>query len=81
MSEVGRKLTIALLVIATLGFGAIGLCGAVVTSFSLPGLFAGAHENYAGAFLMISVPCLLIGGGLAWWCGRMLKKLRGAKAE
>ena len=70
-----RILLIVLLAIATLGFGAAGLCGAAFTVISLPDAFSSRHENYAGAALVIAVPSLLIGGGLAWWCGRMLRRL------
>ena len=42
---------------------------------SLPDAFSNRAENYASAALVIAVPSLLIGGGLAWWCGRMLWRL------
>lgn len=70
-----RLFLIALLAIATLGFGAAGLCGAAFTVMSVPDLFRGGPENFAGAALVIAVPSLLIGGGLAWWCGRALWRL------
>jgi hypothetical protein len=76
--SLGRALITGLLVIATLGFGLAGLCGAAFTAMALPDVFSGGFKNYAGAFLIISVPSLLIGGGLAWVCGRALRKrLRG----
>lgn len=77
MSGVGRVLAIGVLALATLGFGAAGLCGAAFTVMSLPDAFSNRAENYAGAALVIAVPSLLIGGGLAWWCGRMLWRLTG----
>ncbi|MFG6430030.1 hypothetical protein [Roseateles sp. LYH14W] len=75
----GRALITGLLVIATLGFGLAGLCGAAFTAMALPDMFSGRAENYAGAFLVISIPSLLIGGGLTWWCVHALRKrLRGS---
>jgi hypothetical protein len=41
---------------------------------ALPDIFKGGPENFAGAFLIISIPSLLIGGALAWWCVRMLAR-------
>lgn len=73
--QLWRLLTAMLLALATLGFGAAGLCGAAFTVMSLPDAFTHRPENYAGAALVIAVPSLLIGGGLAWWCGRMLWRL------
>ena len=75
----GRILLLLVLGIATLGFGAAGLCGAAFTVMSVPDLFRGGPENFAGAALVIAVPSLLIGGGLAWWCGRMLWRLSQRK--
>jgi hypothetical protein len=75
MSGLGRALAIGVLAVATLGFGAAGLCGAAFTLMSLPDVFSSRHDNYAGAALVIAVPSLLIGGGVAWWCGRMLWRL------
>ncbi|MEO6281370.1 hypothetical protein [Roseateles sp.] len=72
----GRALITGLLVIATLGFGLAGLCGAAFTVMALPDMFSGRAENYAGAFLVISIPSLLIGGGLTWWCVRTLARRR-----
>jgi hypothetical protein len=72
---VGRVIAIVLLSVATLGFGAAGLCGAAFTLMSLPDAFSNRAENYAGAALIFSVPSLLIGGGLAWWLGRLLKQI------
>ncbi len=73
-SAFGRFLILTVLMIATLGFGAAGLCGAAFTLMSLPGAFSGGPENFAGAALVIAVPSLLIGGGLAWVCGRALAR-------
>lgn len=74
-----RVLLIFVLAVATLGFGAAGLCGAAFTLMSLPDMFSSRHDNYAGATLVIAVPSLLIGGGVAWWCGRMLWRLAHRK--
>jgi multisubunit Na+/H+ antiporter MnhG subunit len=75
MNRAGRMAIAVILAIATLGFGAAGLCGAAFTLMSLPDVFSSRHENYAGAALVIAVPSLLIGGAVAWWCGRMLWRL------
>lgn len=72
VNPVGRVFLILVLIVATLGFGAAGLCGAAFTLMSLPDMFSNRAENYAGAALVIAVPSLLIGGGLAWVCGRAL---------
>lgn len=81
-NPLGRAMIIGVLVIATLGFGLAGLCGAAFTVMALPDMFKSGPENYVGAFLVISVPSLLIGGGLAWWCGRKLARLlRRSDAE
>ncbi|MCE4540142.1 hypothetical protein LXT12_23090 [Pelomonas sp. P7] len=72
-TSIGRVLLIAVLVIATLGFGAAGLCGAAFTVMSVPAMFAGGPENFAGAALVIAVPSLLL--GLAFVCGRALSRL------
>ena len=75
MNGFARALALIALAIATLGFGAAGLCGAAFTIMSVPDMFRGGPENFAGAALVIAVPSLLIGGALAWWCGRMLWRL------
>ena len=75
MNRAGRIAVMIALAVATLGFGAAGLCGAAFTVMSLPDVFSSRHENYAGAALIIAVPSLLIGGAVAWWCGRMLWRL------
>lgn len=74
-STLGRLLLLTVLMIATLGFGLAGLCGAAFTVMMLPDLFSSGPGNYGGAFLIISIPSLLIGGALTWWCGRKLSKL------
>ena len=71
----GRVVLIDLLVIATLGFGLASLCGAAFTVMTLPDMFSSRVENYSGAFLIISVPSLLIGGLLTWLCARKLSRL------
>jgi hypothetical protein len=70
----GRALITGLLVIATLSFGLAGLCGAAFTAMALPDVFSSGFKNYAGAALIISVPSLLIGGPLTWWCVRALRR-------
>jgi len=72
-SPVARVLIIGLLAAATLGFGLAGLCGAAFTLMSLPDL--AKPGSYAGAALVIAIPSLLIGGGIAWLCGRRLVRL------
>jgi hypothetical protein len=76
-SLLGRVTVLVGLMIATLGFGAAGLCGAYFTFSALPAMFRHGPENYAGAVLIIGLPSLLIGGGLAWWCVRALCRLMG----
>ncbi len=73
MNGLGRMLAIGALVVATLGFGFAGLCGAAFTLMSLPDL--SNSSSYAGAALVFSVPSLLIGGLVAWLCGRKLARL------
>lgn len=76
MSRVGRVLAIAALAVATLGFGAAGLCGAAFTAMSMSALLVTPRgENYMGGVWVIALPSLLIGGGLAWWCGRRLWRM------
>ena len=77
-SAAGRFIVLCLLVVATLGFGAAGLCGAGFTLMGVIGMFQGGPENYAAAVLVISVPSLLIGGALTWWLGRkFLQRIDG----
>lgn len=70
-----RFFILAVLAVATLGFGAAGLCGAAFTLMSLPDVLSNRSGSYAGAALVFAVPSLLIGGGLAWVCGRKLWRL------
>lgn len=70
--KVGRFIAVAFLAACTLGFGMAGLCGMAFTFMALPDLFGRGQNGYAIAALVISVPSLLIGGGVAWWCGRKL---------
>lgn len=71
-----RLIAIACLAVATLGFGLAGLCGAAFTLMSLPDL--SKSGSYAGAALVVSIPSLLVGGLVAWLCGRALvRRLRG----
>ncbi|MFG6485415.1 hypothetical protein ACG04R_01955 [Roseateles sp. BYS78W] len=78
-SVLARFVLLCLLAVATLGFGAAGLCGAVFTFMGTIGLFQGGPENFSAAILVISVPSLLIGGALAWWLGR--KFFRASTAD
>lgn len=73
-SKFWRFLAIALLAATTLGFGLAGLCGAAFTLMALPDVLSSRSGSYAGAALVIAVPSLLIGGALAWWCGRLLRR-------
>lgn len=75
-SKLWRFIAITLLAVATLGFGLAGLCGAAFTLMSLPDL--SKSGSYAGAALVVSIPSLLVGGLVAWLCGRALvRRLRG----
>jgi len=74
-TSVGRFILSCILVVATLGFGLAGLCGAVFTAMGVGGLTEKGPDNFSGAFLVISIPSLLIGGGLAWLCGRKLVRM------
>ncbi len=68
-----RGLLIAFLAFVTLGAGAAGLCGAV---FTLTTLFQ-KNDGYNIVIYVIAVPSLLIGGVIAWQCGRALwRRLR-----
>ncbi|RZJ13019.1 MAG: hypothetical protein EOP39_02205 [Rubrivivax sp.] len=73
-STAARGIVIGLLAIATLGFGLAGLCGMAFTFMALPDVLGSGQNGYAVAALVISVPSLLIGGGLAWVCARGLRK-------
>lgn len=73
-SKAGRAIVIGLLMLGTLGFGLAGLCGAAFTVMGLSGLSSPGPENFSGAILVIAVPSLLIGGGLAFWCGVLLSR-------
>lgn len=74
-SKIARTLVISLLMMGTLGFGLAGLCGTIFTAIGMAGVtFSEQRDPYAMAIFVISVPSLLIGGGLAWWCVRALRK-------
>jgi len=77
----GRFVLACLLVVATLGFGLAGLCGGVFTLAALPDLFSKGPENYSAAMLVISLPSLLIGGGLTWLCVRKLAQMLSKRRE
>ena len=77
--KVGRTIAIVVLMFATLGFGLAGLCGAVFTVVGVSGLSSPGPENFSSAILVIAVPSLVIGGGVAVWCVvRLAKRLRRA---
>lgn len=68
-----RGLLIFFLAVVTLGGGAAGLCGAAFTLMALPQ----ASNGYNTVIYVISLPSLLIGTALAWFCGRALwRRLR-----
>lgn len=74
-SKVGRAIVLGLLMMGTLGFGLAGLCGAAFTAIGMAGVTFSEHRDpYAIAIFIISVPSLLIGGGLAWRCVHALSK-------
>ncbi|CAM4096798.1 hypothetical protein [Roseateles saccharophilus] len=75
MSQFERFFTIALLAVATLGFGAMGLCGTVFTVSAVPDIFRQGPNSYGTVVLIFSVPCLIGGGVLTWWAGRRLWRL------
>jgi hypothetical protein len=66
-----RLVAMVLLTLAVCGFGFATLCGGV---FTVMGLGAGMGE-YGTAFLVISLPSLLIGGWLCYLCARQLRKI------
>lgn len=70
----GRAVLVLMLAVATLGFGLAGLCGGVFTVMALPELFS-QQAGYSIAMLVVSLPSLLIGGGLAWLCVRKLRQM------
>ncbi len=63
LARAWRFITACLLVVATLGFGLVGLCGGVFTVIS---------ATVKPAFIGIALPSLLIGGGLACLCAWLL---------
>jgi hypothetical protein len=68
-SKVGRAIVLGLLMMGTLGFGA------AFTAIGMAGVTFSEHRDpYAIAIFIISVPSLLIGGGLAWRCVHALSK-------
>lgn len=74
-AKVGRFIVIGLLIVGTLGFGLASLCGAAFTVMTLPDMFSSRVENYSGAFLIMSIPSLVIGGLLTWLCARKLSRM------
>ena len=64
-----RGLVLAALAVATLGFGAVGLCGGYWTAVALPAMFAPGGGG-AVMILIISLPSLIGGFLLARRCAR-----------
>lgn len=64
-----RLVTMVVLIFAVCGFGAVTLCGGVVTVLSF------GASDYGGAFWIISVPTLLIGACLCFLCAHQLRKV------
>ncbi len=79
--SLGRMLVLGLLALATLGFGLASLCGAAFTVMALPDVLANRAGSYAGAVFIFSIPSLLIGGGMAWWCIRLFARRRRRDRE
>ncbi|MFG6414345.1 hypothetical protein ACG02S_10610 [Roseateles sp. DC23W] len=73
-SKVWRTVVISLLMMGTLGFGLASLCGTIFTAIGVAGVTSEQRDPYAMAIFVFSVPSLLIGGGLAWWCVSALRK-------
>ena len=70
-SRVGRALLVTVLAIATLGFGAMSLCGGYWTVVAIPALFAPGGGGAVMIFI-ISLPCLIGGFFMARLCARSL---------
>jgi hypothetical protein len=64
-----RLVAMVLLILAVCGFGFATLCGGAFTVMSM------GTGDYASAFLVISLPSLLIGGWLCYLCARQLRKV------
>lgn len=69
-----RGIVTLALALGVAGGGLSALCGGAFTVVSLD---AGP---YAPAVLIVSLPSLLVGGGLCWWCVRRWKN-RAASAS
>ncbi len=70
-----RAFVIGVLVVATSGFGLAGLCGGLFTALGVANALPGeAGQNWSASILIVSVPCLLIGGGVAVLCGFLLAR-------
>lgn len=68
-----RAMVVALLAIATLGFGAVSLCGGYWTAIALPAMFR-PSDGDAVKILGISLPSLIGGFLLARRCARSLAR-------
>lgn len=66
-----RLVAMVLLIFAVCGFGAVTLCGGM---FTVMGMGTGMGD-YGTAFLVISLPSLLIGAWLCYLCARQLGKV------
>jgi len=74
-----KALGIALVVIIGLAALLATACGGFFTVISLTEVFGGrGTSGYATAFLVISVPSLLVGALVAWLCFRGLRKMAAA---
>ena len=75
-TSAGKVLVIILLVIVGLCALAATACGGVFTVAGLGALLSSTSVNseFAGGFLVISVPSLLVGGLITWLCFRGLRK-------
>lgn len=64
-----------MLVAAAAAFGLAGLCGVIFSALAVPGLLVYRAEDLNVTALLVGLPCLFIGGGMAWWCMRLLLRM------
>lgn len=74
MSLLGRMLAVVVLAVATLGFGAMGLCGGVWSVAAIPAMFMSGGMGTI-ALLLLSLPCAFGGFYMAKLCARKLQRL------
>lgn len=74
--RIGRMILLGLLSLATLGFGAMSLCGGYWTAVAVPAFFAPSGGG-AVMVLIISVPSLVGGFFMTRLCWRALRGLDG----